>query len=105
MRGSIGEVGRLVCALIVALAASALPFAPARAADGSPAPVRIPACAAPASGPAWALPAALPLAQNAAPPPLITARTAVVIDGETGRVLYDLRTPTTACGPPARQRS
>ncbi len=90
MRGSIEGLWRLVCALTLASVA-VVPSPSVARADGSPGPVRIPSCAAPASGVDWALPAALPLARDAAPPPPITARTAVVIDGETGRVLYDLR--------------
>ncbi len=77
----------LLALLTFVVAAFALPVAPAGAA---PSMLSIPACAkSPASGDALAAQVPMRMAQ-VNPPPAITAQAAVVVDGETGRVLYDV---------------
>ncbi len=82
-----GTLALAALALTAALA-MALPWgAPARAEAASP--LVLPGCGQ-AGVTASRLAAAVPFDAAAAAPPPITAHAAVVVDGETGRVLYDL---------------
>src|SRR6185295_13257722 len=77
-------------AALIALALAACTLAgliPVRAEARTPVP--LPACGSP--GTAGVLASMLPLGTLATPAPAITAKAAVVLDGETGRVLYDDR--------------
>ncbi|HEX5480099.1 MAG TPA: D-alanyl-D-alanine carboxypeptidase family protein [Dehalococcoidia bacterium] len=84
------EARRMVVPLAVAALVLGIVFAaPLPAAHAAP-PLDVPSCASGVAQPAdfaTDVPVSIP---NAAPAPAVTARNAVVIDGDTGRVLYGL---------------
>ena len=77
--------------LILAASLAFLTFAAPSSATKAASPVAVPACATSGSAQPADLAAAVPFARSAtAAAPPITAKAAVVVDGDTGRVLYDL---------------
>lgn len=81
-----GALFSLVTAIV--LAAALAGFVAPRAAESVAATV--PPCGEPTVRTVAKLPAAMPELTSSEPAPAITASTAVVMDGDTGRVLYDL---------------
>ncbi len=78
----------LIVAIAVALVTFAMPAAPTRADSGA---IGVPECGASRVAASGNLASAVPFIRGQLPPPpAITAKAAVVVDGDTGRVLYDL---------------
>ena len=82
--GKRSRLAPVTFALLVCVALASAGLTPVRAETSASS---IPACGATPSSDDHAFPSSLPMEMDSAPAPTTTAQAAVVVDGETGRVL------------------